>query len=119
VHTIALSGAGAGFLVVAILITRFTALARMFVPSRRPTGWRGQGGPGGGTQYGARTSRYDIGPGEAGPHGAQARDQAAERRQREQARAYWEPEQEAGTLPAAGFIGDAAEPGPGAGGGPG
>jgi hypothetical protein len=118
VSAIALSGAGAGVVVVAALVTRFTVLARIFLSYRQPTGSGRQGWaqrPG----FGARTGPFGTSPGDAGPHGTQTRDRAAELRQRDQARAYWEPEQEEGTLPAAGFIGDTAEPGPGAGRDPG
>jgi len=99
-HTVALSsvqagGAGAGVLVVVALVIRFTLLARMFLYRERPGGSRRQGGA------------------------PQTSDRPAMRRQRDQAHAYWEPEQEEGTLPAAGFIGDTAEPGPGAGRDPG
>jgi hypothetical protein len=114
-HTVALSsleagGAGAGFLVVVAVIYPLLRLATMILSRGRMTG-RGWPYPGPGSAgYGARTRPDIIGQGGAAQDYAGQRGQAtAEHLRREQDQAYWEPPEEAGTLPANGFIGDAGQ----------
>jgi hypothetical protein len=107
----AYTGAGGGLLLVLTVVSLLSRTAMMVAWNRRGNSagrWPGRmpGGPG----YGAATGQDIIGQGGTVPDEAGRRGQGAgEHLRREQDRAFWDPPEEEGTLPAAGFIGDRAE----------
>jgi hypothetical protein len=114
VHPIALGSAGAGgagaaLVALTALIYPAMRLVTMFTRNRQGGGYIRRwpaAGPGG-AGYGQPGTR---------PHVTGQGDQPAhEHAHPEQDHAYWEPEEEDGTLPADGFIGDPARTNPSAG----